>query len=154
MSLYDQNSIFFAFMQKNIFIKKRISANSSTAMRTISTAGVCSILLCRLSASGVGRPLLFGASAAGVGRPIYSLRLCVKFLIFSHFLSTTFVSMSNFISWVLSHFLENHFEVLVVRKQIHWYINFSAPCGRGALWEWEGTSLGCGDLYTRLWPWV
>ena len=28
------------------------------------------------------------------------------------------------------------------------------PCGRGALWEWEETGVGCGVLYPRLRPWV
>ena len=31
-------------------------------------------------------------------------------------------------------------------------INIS--CGRGALWEWEGTSVGCTVLYPRPRPWV
>ena len=30
----------------------------------------------------------------------------------------------------------------------------AAPCGMGALWEWEGTSWGCGVLYPRRRPWV
>ena len=29
-----------------------------------------------------------------------------------------------------------------------------SPCGRGALWEWGGTSGVCGVLYPRPRPWV
>ena len=32
------------------------------------------------------------------------------------------------------------------------YSILSTPCGRGALWEWEGTSVGCGVLYLRVRP--